>query len=314
MTTAKALPRAATVLVLRAAPASSAPATVGDVEVLLVQRNSRASFMAGAYVFPGGRVDPADLEAAAKSASASEPVPLNAARHAAARELEEEVGLVVSDLSQLQRFAHWITPSAEPKRFDTEFFTFALLPQPQLGGQLPSLSITGTEVAKNAEVGAPLWLSPQAAVQRYLQGQLNLPPPTACTLEELAAELQLVKAQSPDCTAPELLARLMQQTAARVPLPAMPKFLAPQADQLAIVMPWDPDFPSLPGEGEPLQALASGAAPVAARIRQCRLTLPTEGPASSPGPAYAITPPPSGAAAGVAAGIAIGVSWTVLRA
>lgn len=308
MTTAKALPRAATVLVLRAAPASSAPATVGDVEVLLVQRNSRASFMAGAYVFPGGRVDPADLETAAKSATASESVPLRAARHAAARELEEEVGLVVSDLSQLQRFAHWITPSAEPKRFDTEFFTFALLPQTD--GQLPSLSITGTEVAKNAEVGAPLWLSPQAALQRYLQGQLNLPPPTACTLEELAAELELVKEQNPDGTAPELLAGLMQQTAARVPLPAMPKFLAPQADQLAIVMPWDPDFPSLPGEGEPLQALASGAAPVAARIRQCRLTLPTEGSASSPGPAYAITPPPSGAAAG----IAIGVSWTVLRA
>ena len=308
MTTAKALPRAATVLVLRAAPASPAAATVGDVEVLLVQRNSRASFMAGAYVFPGGRVDPADLEAAAKSATASESVPLRAARHAAARELEEEVGLVVSELSLLQRFAHWITPSAEPKRFDTEFFTFALLPQTD--GQLPSLSITGTEVAKNAEVGAPLWLSPQVALQRYLQGQLNLPPPTACTLEELAAELELVKAQNQDCTAPELLARLMQQTAARVPLPAMPKFLAPQADQLAIVMPWDPDFPSLPGEGEPLQALASGAAPVAARIRQCRLTLPTEGSASSPGPAYAITPPPSGAAAG----IAIGVSWTVLRA
>jgi len=308
MTTAKALPRAATVLVLRAAPASPAPASVGDVEVLLVQRNSRASFMAGAYVFPGGRVDPADLEAAAKSATASESVPLRAARHAAARELEEEVGLVISDLSQLQRFAHWITPSAEPKRFDTEFFTFALFPQPD--GQLPSLSITGTEVAKNAEVGAPLWLSPQAALQRYLQGQLNLPPPTACTLEELAAELELVKAQNQDCTAPELLARLMQQTAARVPLPAMPKFLAPQADQLAIVMPWDPDFPSLPGEGEPLQALASGAAPLAARIRQCRLRLPTEGSASSPGPAYAITPPPSGAAAGVAAA----VSWTVLRA
>lgn len=310
MTTAKALPRAATVLVLRAAPASPALATVADVEVLLVQRNSRASFMAGAYVFPGGRVDPADLETAAKSASASEPVPLTAARHAAARELEEEVGLVVSDLSQLQRFAHWITPSAEPKRFDTEFFTFALLPQPQLGGQLPSLSITGTEVAKNAEVGAPLWLSPQVALQRYLQGQLNLPPPTACTLEDLAAELELVKAQNPNCTGPELLARLMQQTAARVPLPAMPKFLAPQADQLAIVMPWDPDFPSLPGEGEPLQALASGAAPVAARIRQCRLTLPTEGATANPGPAYAITPPPSGASAG----IAIGVSWTVLRA
>lgn len=308
MTTAKALPRAATVLVLRAAPASPAAATVGDVEVLLVQRNSRASFMAGAYVFPGGRVDPADLETAAKSAAAAEPVPLRAARHAAARELEEEVGLVVSDLSQLQRFAHWITPSAEPKRFDTEFFTFALLPQTD--GQLPSLSITGTEVAKNAEVGAPLWLSPQVALQRYLQGQLNLPPPTACTLEELAAELELVKGRNPDCTAPELLAGLMQQTAARVPLPAMPKFLAPQADQLAIVMPWDPDFPSLPGEGEPLQALASGAAPVAARIRQCRLTLPTEGSASNPGPAYAITPPPSGAAAG----IAIGVSWTVLRA
>ena len=52
---------AATVLVLRAA--DSTPGA--DIEVLLVRRSHRASFMANAYVFPGGRVDAADAVALA---------------------------------------------------------------------------------------------------------------------------------------------------------------------------------------------------------------------------------------------------------
>jgi len=42
---------ASTVVVLRA----------GDpFEILMVRRNDKVAFMAGSYVFPGGRVDPAD--------------------------------------------------------------------------------------------------------------------------------------------------------------------------------------------------------------------------------------------------------------
>jgi len=37
-------------------------------EVLLVRRNDRVAFMAGAFVFPGGRVDTADHPSAAEPA------------------------------------------------------------------------------------------------------------------------------------------------------------------------------------------------------------------------------------------------------
>jgi len=83
-----------------------------DFAVLLVRRSQRASFMANAYVFPGGRVDSADGQAD----------PDWPTRHAAARELAEEAGLLVADPTSLVRFAHWITPSAEPKRFDADCY------------------------------------------------------------------------------------------------------------------------------------------------------------------------------------------------
>ena len=47
---------AATVVLLRDAP--------GGPEVLMVRRNRQVAFMADAYVFPGGRLESADLEAA----------------------------------------------------------------------------------------------------------------------------------------------------------------------------------------------------------------------------------------------------------
>jgi len=49
---------AATVMLLR----PSSDATVKDIEVLLVLRNRKSSFVPGYYVFPGGVVDPEDYE------------------------------------------------------------------------------------------------------------------------------------------------------------------------------------------------------------------------------------------------------------
>ena len=56
---------ASTVVVLR--PAAS------SYEVLLVRRNDRVAFMAGAFVFPGGRVDPADHIAGSRFAFLERP-------------------------------------------------------------------------------------------------------------------------------------------------------------------------------------------------------------------------------------------------
>src|ERR1019366_7242487 len=57
---------AATVMLVRDAPG----ATSADdrLEVLMVRRNLRSDFVGGAYVFPGGSVDPADAGPAAEAA------------------------------------------------------------------------------------------------------------------------------------------------------------------------------------------------------------------------------------------------------
>lgn len=82
---------AATLIVLRDVGLGSAP------EVLMVQRSSAMRFAAGAIVFPGGRVDPADLLLADRlrhDLSRQDA----AARIAAIRETVEEAGIAVGIL------------------------------------------------------------------------------------------------------------------------------------------------------------------------------------------------------------------------
>jgi 8-oxo-dGTP pyrophosphatase MutT (NUDIX family) len=289
MTTTPPLP-AATVLVIR----DGEPSLTDEVEVLLVRRSHRASFMANAYVFPGGRVDAADA-AGSTAGLPTEGLAGSATRRAAARELREEVSLQVDDLAQLVPFAHWITPSAEPKRFDTAFFLWALVPPaPSFGAarpaQRPEVQVDGREVFD------PLWITPAAALDRYAEGTLNLPPPTVCTLEDLAAEIAAARTAEPPAA---LLQTLLTRCAARRPLPVLPKFFADSAGTLAIVMPWDAEYSGLPGEGGPLPALADQAAPVARRIRRCLLQL------EGAGKSYAAARPTDQAAPAV--------PWTVER-
>jgi 8-oxo-dGTP pyrophosphatase MutT (NUDIX family) len=195
---------AATVVVLR--DGADGP------EVLMVRRTRGASFMADAYVFPGGRLEPEDGTGDAAWAAA------------AARELREEAGVAV-DSSALCLFAHWITPSAEPKRFDARFFVVALPP-----GQVATHDAV--------ETVDHLWETARGLLGRYERGELKLPPPTLRTLEELA----------PHPTVEAVLSWARRPVAA-----ILPKLVpVPGADaQLAIVLPWDPEYSSLPGEGRP---------------------------------------------------------------
>ncbi len=100
-----AIPRpASTVLLLRAGDR-------GGVEVLMVQRSLTASFMPGAYVFPGGGVDSGDAsasllarcrgmgaeEAAARLGGAMEPRAALAHLVAGARETFEEAGILLAE-------------------------------------------------------------------------------------------------------------------------------------------------------------------------------------------------------------------------
>lgn len=134
----------------------------GAIEVLLVCRSKRLDFHGGAWVFPGGRVDLVD-----KTGGLDE---LTAAKNAAVRETREEVGLEI-ERDLLVPVSHWTTPEIAPKRFATWFFA-----APYSGGDV---RVDGGEIHQH------LWLTPQVALERHLQKQIELPPPTFVSLLEL---------------------------------------------------------------------------------------------------------------------------------
>lgn len=73
------------------------------------------------------------------------------------------------DTGRIEAIARWITPTAEPKRFDTRFY---LLPLPE-----------GQEGAHdNHETTKSFWATPREVLARWEQGEVMLAPPTAWTL------------------------------------------------------------------------------------------------------------------------------------
>lgn len=147
------LPVAGTVVLLRSADTG--------FEVLLIRRPDRGSF-AGAWVFPGGKVEPADRHAGEPES--------DDARRAGIRETQEEVGLTVDDLVLL---SEWRPPAEAPTRIRTWFF-LAKAPEQH---PVPSAD----EVAEIA------WVSPVEALARHAAGEWTLFPPTWLTLHQLSA-------------------------------------------------------------------------------------------------------------------------------
>lgn len=80
-------------------------------EVLMLRKNSKITF-GGMWVFPGGRIDPADYPANGDLQAA--------ARAAAAREATEEANVYLS-ADDFVWFAHWTPPPSPRKRFATSF-------------------------------------------------------------------------------------------------------------------------------------------------------------------------------------------------
>jgi len=140
--------QAATAMVLRDGDAG--------LEVLLVQRNPESRFMGGAWVFPGGAVQPEDGDHAS----------------AALRELEEEAGVDLRDVEALVPFSRWITPAALKVRFDTVFFVAA-------APEGAAVRIDGAECVDAR------WISPSEALDAYSKGEMTLVFPTIKHLEEL---------------------------------------------------------------------------------------------------------------------------------
>jgi 8-oxo-dGTP pyrophosphatase MutT (NUDIX family) len=149
---ASALP-AATILLLRDHD--------GALEVLLAQRHSQLAFHGGAWVFPGGKIEPADRRDGADDEAA--------ARVAAEREAQEEVGL--GACPPLIRVSHWTTPVDTPKRFATWFFA--------------ARAVDGTVRVDGGEIERHRWMGPAAALEAQARRELELPPATFVTLLRL---------------------------------------------------------------------------------------------------------------------------------
>ena len=221
---APATPRpASTVVVLR-------PRAEG-FEVLLVRRNDRVAFMAGAFVFPGGSVDATDRAPIPVAPSLPEGPPrfsdLSAEdeltyRRAAVRELQEEAAVSV-EVGALIPIGHWVTPEIEIRRYDTRFFLTVLPP----GQEARHDEGETTEIA---------WCTPADALARGLRGEMMLPPPTWTTLRQL--ERQTTMAAALDWARTTPLVRIQ------------PNFVRVGATSV-LTLPGDPSFPTLPGWAVP---------------------------------------------------------------
>ena len=169
---------AATVILLRD--------SARGVEVLLLERPHQRGSFAGAWVVPGGRVDPEDAAGVAPGDAEA------AARQAAVREAREETGLMVA-VESLVTVARWTPAGSQPRRFETWFY-YAKAP--------------GDPVVLNpAESVDHIWISPGAALDRHALGEFRLAPPTWVNLSALVgvdtAERALARARA---AAPEYFA------------------------------------------------------------------------------------------------------------
>jgi len=153
---------AATVIVLRDGERwSSEP----GLEVLMLRRDTQLAFAGGAWVFPGGRIDPADMALGGD--------PEAAARVAAVREAAEEAALVL-DPGSLRRWSHWTPPADSPRRrYSTAFF-------------VAPLAEGAAEVqVDDGEIREHRWQRPRAVLEARDDGSITLTPPTFITLCQL---------------------------------------------------------------------------------------------------------------------------------
>jgi len=230
---------AATVMLLRD--------TDGGLEVFMLRRTSAAVFAGGMYVFPGGKVDPADGDGD------------EAYVVAAIRECYEEAGVLLADdadgrpvddghpalthrdavydgtvdmralaatnglslrTGDLPWVAHWITPKGETaRRFDTRFFA-AACPTGQ------------TSHHDDNETVASMWVRPVDALARGQAGELMLMPPTIANLQFLAAH-------------PTVATAMDAARTVGTPPCILPKIRQVDGRIVGVAMPGDPDYDSL---------------------------------------------------------------------
>ncbi len=226
---------AATVLLLRDRPS-------GEFEVLMVKRHGQSGFMAGAHVFPGGKLDAADstdemacrligLSAEEARQALGEPE-LPSARAlgmfvAALRETFEEAGVLLADfalsadLSAARKHLHEGTSFADVlAELDAHLRVDQIVPFSRWVTPVvePRRFDTRFFVARvdpsqraehdKRETTTHAWLTPREAIEATLRAQIMLPPPTLKSLLELSnfesaeAVLAAARARKPPMVEP----------------------------------------------------------------------------------------------------------------
>ena len=236
-----------------------------------MRRPAAMRSFAGAWVFPGGKLEDADGSALARARldiADKPPSPDQAPYLAAAlRETFEETGLLLGSAAPealLQRraelthhaarfyaalaefdvnlhagrcipLAHWITPAAARTRFDTRFFLACVTHDTVLSADASEAVSLGWrplgELAAAATARPPVFLAP-----------------TAITLLELQREAARGHRD---------VQSLAEAFRARPMAPLLPKFLR-QGQELWAALPWDEESARIPEEGLALP-LAVGA-------------------------------------------------------
>lgn len=83
----------------------------------------------------------------------------------------EDLGALIDDAA-MEYIGHWITPTAEPRRYDARFFAAAVAP-----GSEPAIH--------TAEMLEAIWITPVTALERTREGLLPMVFPTIKTLESI---------------------------------------------------------------------------------------------------------------------------------
>jgi len=195
---------------------------VGDAafEVFMVRRHGKSGFMAGAHVFPGGKLDDADgsdaildrcigltAEEAAARLGESDGRRALALHVAAIRETFEEAGVLIADgadaveLADARQKLHDGTFSFERFVIDADLQLRLSELQPQARWITPEVeprrydthfflarAPRKQDASHDAiETTAGEWLSPTVAIAKMDAGTIQLPPPTLRTLQVLEA-------------------------------------------------------------------------------------------------------------------------------
>eukprot|EP01102_Stenamoeba_stenopodia_P020022 TRINITY_DN7682_c0_g2_i2.p1 TRINITY_DN7682_c0_g2~~TRINITY_DN7682_c0_g2_i2.p1 ORF type:complete len:305 (+),score=84.86 TRINITY_DN7682_c0_g2_i2:29-943(+) len=199
--TSSNLKTAATLLLCLHSPPDSTTSNGSDYKILMVKRSTKARFMPGAHVFPGGILEDTDSDSSWVSSVGNSPSLEITTKVAAIRELFEETNVLLferspqavdavapKDLSFRERvranassfpsvlkelgdkrlpinsllpWSHWVTPKQERYRYDTYFYLSPLYLA------TPSSLLAAQDNSETTQVS---WLRPEEALQLFRKG------------------------------------------------------------------------------------------------------------------------------------------------